>query len=94
MTSKKRADNHGCSQEKRKGFAARLEKFIKNQEGKHGKKPRLRSLKIKGFEQKFDHRKWHITAVTSDNRKVTLDSSGEMTVGQIVDAVVEKVVAL
>ena len=51
-------------------------------------KPRLRSLKIKGFEQKFDHRKWHITAVTRNNRTVTMDTSGEMTIGQIVDALV------
>jgi hypothetical protein len=57
-------------------------------------KPRLRSLKIKGFEQKFDHRKWHITAVTRNNRKVTMDTTGEMTIGQIVDALVEKLEAL
>ena len=57
-------------------------------------KPRLRSLKIKGFEQKFDKRKLHITAVTRNNRTVTMDTSGEMTVGQIVDAVVERLEAL
>ena len=57
-------------------------------------KPRLRSLRIKGFEQKFDHRRWHITAVTRNNRTVTMDTTGEMTVGQIVAAVVEKVTAL
>ena len=57
-------------------------------------KPRLRSLRIKGFEQKFDKRKLHVTAVTRNNRKVTLDTSGEMTIGQIVDALVEKLEAL
>lgn len=57
-------------------------------------KPRLRSLKIKGFEQKFDHRKWHITAVTRNNRTVTLDTTGEMTIGQIVDSLAEKLEAL
>ena len=57
-------------------------------------KPRLRSLRIKGFEQKIDSRKLHITAVTRNNRKVTLDTNGDMTVGQIVDSLVEKLEAL
>lgn len=57
-------------------------------------KPRLRSLKIKGFEQKFDRRKLHIVAITRNNRTVTLDTTGDMTVGRIADALVEKLEAL